>query len=278
MCRSTRKGEARKISRTIEISPTWKSLKLTARVRGQGLKNGAKEWEVAHIGFVFNNAKNEIIGYGLPINLVTDTDWTTMSGVTAIPEGTTSALLDAGNFGTDGIFDIDDIVLQHDTASDAPVLKPGFPEGDFETLDDKGQPSGWKIGSAVGVSVVEENDNHFLRLINPPPNAYVGLESPWQLDPKTKSVRISARMRVRDLKVGKQPWETARIGLAFNDAAGELVGGYPPSLELRQDGDWKTLSLTLPVPKGAIFFKITPQFLNANGVMDIDDIKIEQIK
>ena len=272
------KIEQRKISRKLEISPDWKTLKLSARVRGQDLKVGTEEWATAHIGFVFSNDKNEIIGYGWPVTLINDTDWKKMSGVVAIPEGTTSALLDAGNFGADGIFDIDDIVVQHDIAPDALVLKPGFPEGDFETMDEQGQPLGWPFGRVPGVSVVEENDNHFLRIANPPPSHYVGFESPWQLDPKTKSVRISARMRVRDLKKGVQPWDTARIGLAFNDAAGERAGEWPPSLELHQDSDWQTLSLTLPVPKGAVFFKITPQFINANGVLDIDDIKIEQIK
>ena len=271
-------SDARKISRPLQIEPTWKTLKVTARVRGRDLKIGKNVWENAHIGFEFRNDKNDVTGYGFPVTLIADSDWRTLSGSAPIPVGSTRAVLDAGNFGTAGTFDIDDIRLQHDIALDALPLTEGFPEGRFETLDADGQARGWNLLGAANIAIVEENGNHFLRLTNPPPNPYLGVESPWQIAAGIKTIRISAKMRVRDLKMGKEGWETARLGLAFNTVSGEVAGNWPASLELHENTDWKTLSADLPVPPDAKFLKITPQFLNANGVMDVDDIQVEQLK
>lgn len=272
--------EARLLTQEVLLAPQWKTLKVTARVRGRGLQLGKNPWEVARIRVDYFNAKNELLPYtnGSPVTLTFDSDWVVKSGISLITTGAHHAMLAIGNSGVDGEFGVDDVIVEPDGAIDAPLLRPNFPEGTFEQPDAEGNLPGWPIKGVLGVELIEENGNHFLRLTNTSRVNVVGMDSFWKLDPDVRIVRIRARLRGRDIKTGKQPWENARLSYSFVDDAGAKVGDWPPVLEMKEDTDWQKQTRAANIPPGAVFLKLTPQLLNASGILDIDDIQIEQMK
>lgn len=272
-------GEARKISRQVLVQPGWKSLKVTARVRGKGLRSGPEEYEDAHIGLVFFNAGNTEVGYAIPITLSADSDWTVLSAAGEVPPEAHHVVLDAGNGGVGGEFDVDDIVLEPNAMIDAPPLREGFPEGSFEETDGQGQPQGWPISGKAHIERLEENGEHFLRLSNALTEQSVELSTLWKLDPDARRVRLQALMRTQGLRPGPQPWENARLSPIFLDASGVRIGDWPPSLELKANSAWASLSTqALPIPRGAVFLKIYLGLLNTRGTLGVDDIQIQQLK
>jgi hypothetical protein len=271
-------GEARKLTQEILLAPNWKSLKVTARVRGEALQMGKNPWEVARINITYFNAKKQALEYSSPIKITTDCDWIVTSGGSGIPANAHYAVIAAVNSGYGGAFSVDEIVVEPNGALDVPTLATGFPQGTFELLDPDGTPQGWLLNGAQGVEVGEENGNHFLRMTNAIKSNVIGVEAFWKLDPATRIVRIRARVRGRDISPGKQNFENARLGYSFADAGGARVGDWPPALELRADSDWRKLASAVRVPPGAILLRLAPQLLNATGTFDVDDIQIEQIK
>jgi hypothetical protein len=270
-------GDARRIWREFAIEPQWKTLKISARVRGRGLTAGKGAWENAHVGLVFYNAAGERFGYAWPVHAASDTDWVARSGIVAIPEGAVKAEVDAGNFGPTGEFSVDDLRVEpNGLLEDFVTLRPDFPEGTFEELDEFGAPKGWVFANA-DARLAEEGGNHFLRLALPKPG-FTGADLYVKLEPGTKRVHIQARMRVQNLQLGKEPWENARLGLAFSDAQDNRAGGWPASLEIKADTDWALSGQVVDVPPGAVFLKLTPSFLNASGTFDVDDIQIQVLE
>lgn len=268
--------EARRLARRYVIKPEWKSLKITARVRAENLQIGDKPWRDGHIVVTFYDEKDAVLAFTKPITLTADTDWKTLSGTEAIPPSAHHSEIEVANFAQSGTFSVDDVTIEPDGAIDAPLLRPNFPEGHFEIIND-GEFQNWPVEGLNDIRIVEENGNHFLRLTHLEIGGYTGLKTSWRLKAGTKTVKVSARMRVRGLKKGEEGWQTARLGLSFTNAQGLLAGPWPLSLELQSDSDWKTLETTLWVPPDAVFLRFIPEFLDARGVFDVDDIEVEQL-
>jgi hypothetical protein len=88
--------------------------------------------------------------------------------------------------------------------------------GDFETRDPNGNPAGWEM-RPPNTAIAEENGNRFL--VSRPVSSDT---LPWAsttvaIRPEWKRLRVSARMRVRDLKPGRESWQSARIGMRYED-------------------------------------------------------------
>ena len=251
-------------------------MKISARVKAEDLQVGVNPWRDGRIVIVFYDEKDAVLAVAKPIVLTTSSDWKLLSAVEAIPPGAHHSEIEVANFADSGTFAVDDVTIEADGEMDAPLLRPDFPEGDFEIIND-GEPQGWPIKGLNDIRLVEEKGNHFLRLTHLGYGGYTGFGTSWRLKAGTRTVKVSARMRVRDLKKGAEGWQTARLGLSFADARGLLAGGWPSSLELQEDGDWQKMEQTLSVPPNAVFLNFTPAFLDARGVFDIDDIEVEQI-
>lgn len=272
-------AEERKIKLKVLLMPTWKTLKMTARVRAKDLKNGTKDWDTAHLGLTYYDRNDKQVSYpSMPIKLYADTNWTVRSGISNIPEGAHYAILDATHQGVAGEFAIDDIHIEPDGKVDAPDLIDGFPEGDFEKKDENGNPIGWSIVGVPNFSVEEEDDNTFLRLVNNDPKYITAFDIYRRLKPGTRQLRIRVKLRGVGIKPGDQPWKTARLGWLFTDDKGNQVGGYPQTADLLQDTDWAQVEVKTEVPEGATLIKITPILLYATGTFDVDDLKIEAVK
>ena len=156
--------------------------------------------------------------------------------------------------------------------SAAPTGRNVLPNGNFETPGANGRPAGWDTPPRNS-RVVEENGNRYMVI-----SKVTGDELPWlsltvPLDPAWGRLRLSARMRVRDLKLGAQVWQNARVGLRWEDDDGKLVG-YPTMLEIKADTDWTTLSSEFDVPAEAKRLAINPGIYGAAGELSIDDIQL----
>lgn len=261
----------------LQAKPDWKVIRLSARLSTRGLQVGEQTWQNAHVGITFEDAMSNVITYGAPAGLDTDSDWKRVSSTNPVPPGTQYLYIDAGNWGRAGTVLVDDIVIEANPTFEARDILPGFAEGTFEKADGSGNPDGWDSAQAFGATVLEENGNHFLRLTNRDPGASAFIHGFFKLDPEWRMVRVRSRLRVNGLKMGKQPWEIARLGYVFTDEAGNQVGDFTNSPGADGDTDWKVIEIVAPVHPGAALIKLTPILNNATGVMDIDDVVVEPV-
>lgn len=270
-------GNTRKIGRSVVLSPAWRTLKVSARVRTKALKEGANPWEDAHIGIVYYDAKNKELGFDKAVAPDADLEWTTMGRALRIPFGAHHIIIDAGNFGTAGEFALDNLRVEPNGIIDAPPLHKEFFDGTFETLDKQGQPLGWLIKGRKGIRVVEENGNQFLRLDNPIRDNEVGVDAFWKLDPSVRELRFRARVRGRNIKPGPNPADTARLDIVFTNEYGLPVSNQT-FLELKTTSDWKTRELIVPIMARYTLLKLSAILFYAGGTLDIDNIEIEPVK
>jgi hypothetical protein len=270
-------GNTRKIARSVVLLPTWRTLKVSARVRSKDLKEGANPWEDAHIGIVYYDAKNKELGFDKAVAPVANLEWTTMGRVLRVPFGTHHVIIDAGNFGTAGEFAIDDLRVEPNGVIDAPLLHKASFDGTFEILDKQGQPLGWPIKGRKGISVVEENGNRFLRLENPVRDNEVGVDAFWKLDPTVRELRFRARVRGRNIKPGPHPPDTARLDIVFTNEYGLPVRQLL-FLELKASSNWKTRELIVPIIAPYKLVRLSAILFYAGGTLDIDDIEIEPVQ
>ena len=271
---------ARRIFRRFAIDSKWKTLRVSARLKAAGLQIGPKPWRDAHIVLSFYDQDNKILKFTRPIALVTGTAWKLFAGHETIPPNSSHCEIEIANYAQAGDFGVDDVEIEPDGKMQAPLLRPNFPEGRFETLEPgqlSQQPAGWPVEGLAGIALEREGQNHFLRFTNSAPKGHVRVETIWRLQPGARSLRVSARMRARDLQCGEQPWQTARVGLAFTDALGVDAPRWPPALQLRANSDWRTVTQTFPIPTSARFLKIMPELMQARGVLDVDDIQVQQL-
>ena len=108
--------DARKIMAPIRLQPSWRRLKFSARVRGEGLQIGGGQYQTPHVGVVFFNREGEVAGFSDGIVLGEDAGWAQKSVTVVIPRDATLAMVDAGNFGKAGDFFVDDIIVRPDEA------------------------------------------------------------------------------------------------------------------------------------------------------------------
>ena len=94
------------------------------------------------------------------------------------------------------------------------------------------------------------NGNHYLVSAPKSPDALLRDSTTVAIPPGPVRLRISDRMRVCNLKQGKEGWQTARIGMRYEDKVGNLLG-YPDSPQAKADIPWTTLSAESHIPAGA---------------------------
>lgn len=152
------------------------------------------------------------------------------------------------------------------------------PLGTFET-DSQGDqwPDGWPKPKS-GASWLEEGGNHFVRLVSSKPGEMVMLYQEAKIPPAVRAVEMSWKMRVTDLRKGKQAWFDARIIADFKDAAGKkLKGGVAPATGKDTKG-WEERSVKFLVPEGAVKLEILPTLFQVEkGTFDLDDFALRPI-
>lgn len=157
-------------------------------------------------------------------------------------------------------------------ADPAPSL---LPNGNLEkTTKDAAWPDGWPHGK--GVTWVEEEGNHFLRLQTEKPGEMVMLYISVPMKPEYQTLELSYRVRHKDIKPGKQAWFDGRIMMNFKDDAGQVVKPGPSHPNYRGSSKgWLDRKQQIAVPQGAKTLEIMPTLFQAeSGTLEFDDFSL----
>ena len=136
-------------------------------------------------------------------------------------------------------------------------------------------PDGWARPKSGG-SWEEEGGNHFLRLTSSTPGEMVMLTSRSESRRRVKAIELTWRMRVSNLKRGKQTWFDARIMMDFKDAEGKKLKGAPAPNTAKNTDGWVERSVKFLVPEGARTLDFMPTLFNVeSGTFDLDDVVLK---
>ena len=128
--------------------------------------------------------------------------------------------------------------------------------------------SGWK--GAQGVAVVNEEDKPFLRI----GNGNIKTEQAAAIPDGTWKIRLSYRIRAKDVEKGEQDWQAARIGVVFTDKSAKQVGGWPQSHNVHGTADWTTYTKIYYPPNEATNIVLIPGNFGKSGIVDFADISV----
>lgn len=150
--------------------------------------------------------------------------------------------------------------------------------GNFDVADGNGAVSGWKIaGDPRFVKVIEENNNKFLR-IEVAEVTFCGVNQRFEVGKDWAGIDVSAKVRLKNLKKGPEGYNTATILYTFEDAQGQHVGDWSQKM-LMQDQDWTEVKgKVAALPPGAVSLLVQIGFMNASGVLDMDDVTVTPLK
>ena len=141
--------------------------------------------------------------------------------------------------------------------------------------DGDGWPDKWMKGKE-GVTWEAEEGNHFFRLTSTEPGKMVMLYHQVRIPESVKAIELTFRMRVSNLKKGKQSWFDARIMMDFKDAEGKKLKGAPAPNTGKDTAGWVGKSVKFLVPQGAQTIDFMPTLFNVeSGTFDLDDIVIK---
>lgn len=92
-------------------------------------------------------------------------------------------------------------------------------------------------------------------------------------------LELKGKMRVEDIKGGKEPWDIARCLLYFRDIAGNSRWDYPHSAEgLSGSSPWVEFAKTFQVPGFAVSAHVLIHNDAKSGTMWIDDISLQPLR
>ncbi len=161
-----------------------------------------------------------------------------------------------------------------DSATSASLL----PDGTFETdADGDAWPDHWGRAKTGGTWETE-GGNHFIRLTTKTPGEMVILYQQVRIPEAVKAIELTFRMRVSELKRGKQSWFDARIMMDFKGADGAKLKGAPAPNASKDTGGWVERSVKFLVPEGAQTLDFMPSLFQVeSGTFDLDDIALRPI-
>ena len=148
--------------------------------------------------------------------------------------------------------------------------------GDFEAGAQA--PTGWQL--RPGASWEKEGNNHFLHLQSAQPGATTGCQRVVPLEPGWGVLRLSCRVRFRDIVMGPEGWHDGRIAMTFQDAHGQGVGDWPNVLHWTGTSpEWKQESRDYVIPEGAASLTLELALFSVqSGQIDFDDVRLAAIR
>ncbi|MDZ4199916.1 MAG: beta galactosidase jelly roll domain-containing protein [Kiritimatiellia bacterium] len=138
--------------------------------------------------------------------------------------------------------------------------------GDFEAGAEWAAP--WS--RARGATLAVEEGNRFLRI----DGGNVSASQRIPLDPGWWKLRLTLRMRVKEVVVGDEGWKNARLAMSFHAEDGTRVGDWPNVFHAEGTFDWKTLERDYLIPKGAAYLVLNPAHFGPSGRVDFDDLRL----
>lgn len=150
--------------------------------------------------------------------------------------------------------------------------------GDFETPPPPqgGAPNWTIVGDMTRAGVVEEDGNRFLRL-QQSQQGYLQVVQQFPVEAGWTGVKVSARVRVQDLRKGPEGHNTVTVLFTFKDAKGNHLGGWNQQM-FSADQDWKAFEAVVDeIPEGATMLAIACSIMNASATADFDDVVVTPI-
>lgn len=134
--------------------------------------------------------------------------------------------------------------------------------------------SNWPVGK--GITIEEEEGNHFLRLKAEEPGIQIQAHRIIKLSGGIQKLNISFRVRFEEITPGAQPWHRGSVIMHFKDANGQILKPDPAPFAFKGNSNgWVEKSVQLEVPADAASLEFMPAlFQVAQGTLDIDDMKI----
>jgi hypothetical protein len=104
----------------LKLSPEWTKLTVSARLRLSDYQKGPEGWHGARVALRFLDDKNQMVGtYPTTPEVTGNTDWVTKEVALDIPAGATQLQIEPGLWGSKGLLEIDDIVVNPFTTATA---------------------------------------------------------------------------------------------------------------------------------------------------------------
>jgi hypothetical protein len=140
--------------------------------------------------------------------------------------------------------------------------------GDLSKLDEQGWAADWPRGRSARI----EKDPAGNRLVLEGAGAGVAFKIP--LKPEYGLLKLSMKMKVTGVALGKESYQTGRLTMAYYNAAGERVGEWPNVFGMVGSTDWTDCERVYPVPPEAVALHLSPCNLGASGTVEFRGISL----
>jgi beta-galactosidase len=145
-----------------------------------------------------------------------------------------------------------------------------LPQGAFEQADAANKPAGWDMMLPQNTSLAGDTKNHWVQLRDG-----ATLSQVVKLNPSSKKIVVSARLKLSKFEKGPEGWHGPRIALKFLDANNAPIEAGLPTPDIVENTDWATKQVTFDVPAGATQLQIQPGLWGSKGLLEIDDITVK---
>jgi len=165
------------------------------------------------------------------------------------------------------------------------LRKNAILNGEFETADEAGLPTGWKpkgadhqgdnVPWANDALIIQEGSEKFLRFRRTAPVSLANLTpgTVVMVPERAKAAIISVRMRVAGLLPGNSYHQYPGVALKAFDATGSSPG--PTWVVAKEDTRWRTFTGRLSLQPGAKTIEVTVGPWAAAGICDFDDVTVK---
>ena len=138
--------------------------------------------------------------------------------------------------------------------------------GDFQQGANGWGDASWKRN---GVALRSEASNAWLSL-----TGNSSISQHIALDPDWLSLRVTMRMRTREVVPGTEGWHDARLAMSFADRKGQHVDPWPNVFHAQGTTEWTRYERVFKVPPGAAALDLSPSMFGASGQAEFDDILV----
>ncbi|WP_312825820.1 carbohydrate binding domain-containing protein [Epilithonimonas sp.] len=274
-------------------SPQWKgidqgfsipkntaAIEISAWVKTEGVEKGKNDWNKAVI-IVEINGKGENI-----ISLDGNSPWQQIKKIIPINKDRSGKLMLALSECT-GSFLFDDIritpisqedynkIVEAETrknevkiiTDNSPVEKILFSNGDFEN-----GLQGWK-GNGETTTKEKFSGQKSIKIASQT-STWTGVDQIFDIPDNSKTLDISAMVKTKDVKQGKNDWNKAVMIVEFTTNGTQKTSQDEPVFFVTEAKDWQKFSKNLPIPDHSKKMRIMLALSDATGTMYVDDIKL----
>jgi beta-galactosidase len=146
-----------------------------------------------------------------------------------------------------------------------------LPQGTFDQVAANNKPGCWEIlWGPEKVSTAGDAKNRWVQL-----GDGAVLNQVVKLPERSKTLVVSARLKLSNYEKGPEGWHRARVSMTFQDDTGKMVGTYPAIPDLTANSDWVTKEVTVQVPPEATRLQLQPGLWGSKGLFEIDDLTVK---